>query len=74
MYIQGLKNVSENEYEVVHSVAWLAYAPSMFTYTVVYCTIITSATLSFFSVGSAAAFLLLPKYAKNLEAMMSNHL
>ena len=68
---QGFKNVSEREYEVVCSVAKLAYASSMLTYAVVYC-IITNAA-SFFLVGSAAAFLLLPKYAKNLEAMISNH-
>ena len=43
-------------------------------YTVVYCIIITSAASSFFSVGSAAPFLLLTKYTENIEVMMINHL
>ena len=73
LFEQGLKNVSEREYEVVCSVVQLWYAPSILTYAVVYCIIITSVASSFFSAGSAAASLLLKKYAQNFEAMISNH-
>ena len=44
--LQGLKNVSEREHEVVHSVAKLTYATLMLTHAVMYCIIITSVASS----------------------------